>query len=228
MQTSDTAPVSSTRPYRPFLILFAGFAILYLALLPLYPYPGDAVLKVAPILVLVWQATKFAPGPQRLLLLAALIFSGLGDVILTLSTPWAFPAGLGSFLIAQLVYAGLFFRSFTWQATRLFFLLVLLIHASYFATLLMPRAGDLAFAISAYLAAISLMGIASIFYRYNYLVMLGAAIFIVSDTLIAVNKFLLPFAGADLAIMATYYLAQILIFQGVSAPKKPGANPHEN
>lgn len=46
-------------------------------------------------------------------------------------------------------------------------------------------------------------------------VAMGALIFMISDTLIAVDRFVSTFAGSDVAIMATYYLAQGLICVGV-------------
>lgn len=38
--------------------------------------------------------------------------------------------------------------------------------------------------------------------------LIGAAAFMLSDAILAVNKFLLPFAGAKYAVMVTYYFAQ--------------------
>ncbi len=47
------------------------------------------------------------------------------------------------------------------------------------------------------------------------LVALGALIFISSDTLIAINKFVYEFSAAGIFIMTTYYLAQLMITLGV-------------
>ncbi len=206
----------TTQPSPTHLILaYIGFALLYLALLFSPQYGGLMGLKVAPIVILLWLALRAFQAPGRLNLCLALVFSGLGDALLTLSAAWAFPAGLGSFLIAQLFYAGLFLRSFRFQAKRTVFAIAMLIHALYFAQLLIPEAGDLAPAIIAYSSAIALMGLSAVFYQYNYWVLLGATTFIVSDTLIGFNKFIQPLAWADFAIMSTYYLAQILIVYGL-------------
>ncbi|MFM8740122.1 MAG: lysoplasmalogenase family protein, partial [Cytophagales bacterium] len=48
-----------------------------------------------------------------------------------------------------------------------------------------------------------------------FLVMLGALLFMVSDSLLAVNKFLNPFEFSGIAIMATYCAAQYLIVEGL-------------
>jgi uncharacterized membrane protein YhhN len=46
----------------------------------------------------------------------------------------------------------------------------------------------------------------------------GAALFAVSDTTLALNKFRRPFRLATVAVMATYYLAQWLLALSVGAP----------
>jgi uncharacterized membrane protein YhhN len=43
----------------------------------------------------------------------------------------------------------------------------------------------------------------------------GALLFMISDSLIAITKFLSGFDLAGLAIMSTYMLAQLLIIEGV-------------
>jgi uncharacterized membrane protein YhhN len=197
------------------VLAYAGLSSLYLALLFSPEYGGMAVLKVAPIALLFCLSQQHFQGTNRLVLSLALVFSGLGDALLTLNAAWAFPAGLGSFLIAQLFYAGLFLRSPIFQSKRLIVAIALIIHALYFARVLLPEAGELAPAIIAYASAIALMGLAAVFYKYNYWVLLGALTFIVSDTLIGFNKFIQVLAWADFAIMSTYYLAQILIFYGL-------------
>ena len=45
----------------------------------------------------------------------------------------------------------------------------------------------------------------------------GAALFGFSDAIIAVNRFVSPFAGASVAIMVTYWLAQSLITASLPA-----------
>ena len=38
---------------------------------------------------------------------------------------------------------------------------------------------------------------------------MGALLFVLSDSLIGVNRFVSPFAGANIAIMLTYWLGQL-------------------
>ncbi|MET0394586.1 MAG: lysoplasmalogenase, partial [Chitinophagaceae bacterium] len=46
------------------------------------------------------------------------------------------------------------------------------------------------------------------------LMMAGALLFVLSDSVLAINKFYQPFDAAGLVIMLTYGLAQLLIVQG--------------
>ena len=49
----------------------------------------------------------------------------------------------------------------------------------------------------------------------EWLVGLGAATFMVSDAILAVARFVRRARNADLAVMVTYHLAQVLIVIGV-------------
>ena len=44
---------------------------------------------------------------------------------------------------------------------------------------------------------------------------MGALMFMISDTLIAVERFVTPFEYSGMAVMSTYYLAQLLICVGI-------------
>jgi uncharacterized membrane protein YhhN len=61
-------------------------------------------------------------------------------------------------------------------------------------------------------------------FRFGYtnkksftLIFIGALFFMISDSLLAINKFLTPVPLASLGIMFTYMLAQYLIVEGVLA-----------
>jgi alkylglycerol monooxygenase len=50
-------------------------------------------------------------------------------------------------------------------------------------------------------------------------VAVGACVFMVSDSLIAINKFVAPVALSSLWILATYYAAQLLIVHNMRDPR---------
>ena len=43
---------------------------------------------------------------------------------------------------------------------------------------------------------------------------MGACFFMASDSLLAINRFVQPFDGAQAGVLSTYYAAQLLIVQG--------------
>lgn len=156
----------------------------------------------------------------RRFLLPALGFSLVGDVFLMLPGNFFIP-GLASFLIAHLFYIALF-RSDTshvrWFPNRIALACTLLAGAAMYALVFGGlRDPVLKVAVAVYALAISLMA-AQALSRATVLdtpearaVAIGALIFMASDSLIAINRFVSPLPMAPLAILSTYYIAQILI-----------------
>jgi len=159
------------------------------------------------------------------MILAALVFSWCGDVLLQLTrfNEFFFLAGLGSFLLAQVMYLIAFFStpgkniitgSGSW---------ILLIVAAYGAVLiyyLWDGLGDMKIPVLIYAMVILTMLSAAIdrkgkVNRISFLLVLyGAILFVMSDSMIAINKFRYPFDLANIAIMLTYITAQYLIITG--------------
>jgi len=88
-------------------------------------------------------------------------------------------------------------------------------------TVLFPHLGNLQIPVMVYALVITLMSLQALF-RYGYtskpsfiLVFCGAISFMISDSLLAINKFMQPLPLSGLAIMLTYLLAQYLIVEGV-------------
>jgi uncharacterized membrane protein YhhN len=139
----------------------------------------------------------------------ALAFSWLGDVTLR----W-FVIGLVCFLLAHIVYLVLFatrlatHRVPRWAVGYAAWLVVLL-------TILGPQAGPLLVPVIAY--GIVLTAMAVFASRCNRWVAGGGALFVVSDSILAIDRFL-PDAGipsVDFLIMVTYIAAQTLIVWGL-------------
>jgi uncharacterized membrane protein YhhN len=160
-------------------------------------------------------------------LLTGIIFSLGGDTLLMLvengpKLEVFFLLGLGSFLLAQLSYGwaflnysadqpGLVARQPWWALPFLFYLAVMLV-------VLWPGLNvDLKIPVTVYATAIVAMCIAA----YNLKgvaptlpwrrLMAGVLLFVLSDSLIALNKFIAPIAYARLWIMLTYLTGQLLI-----------------
>ncbi len=197
------------------LMAFFASSLFYFFIRTIENIPFEWIPKVIPIILLIGLAFKALHGKTQKLILAALIFSLGGDILL--SWPDLFVPGLGSFLLAQIIYTMLFSAQFAFSRRGMIWGGFILIYAFTALTFIVPKAGDFSGAVIAYLCAISCMAISAGFRQDKQflLVALGAFVFMVSDTLIAVNKFVQPFPYAGVAIMITYYLAQLMISLGI-------------
>ena len=151
------------------------------------------------------------------LLGAALAASLAGDVFLMLPGNWFIP-GLASFLVAHLFYIGLFHLGQAWFPSKRALLLTLGVGLAMLAYIWSGLTDAvLALAVSTYVLVIALMAAQAIG-RATVLrqsaataVAIGACVFMLSDSLIAVNRFVAPVPWASLWILATYYVAQVLM-----------------
>ena len=170
---------------------------------------------------LVWrQATQTSRARSRALALltGALLASLAGDVFLMLRGPQWFIPGLASFLVAHGFYIALFRIGQPWFPSRRALLATLAFGAAMYAYV-WNGLGDpvLKVAVAAYVTVIALMaaqaiGRASVLRTPGAIaVALGACIFMASDSLIAINRFVAPLPLAGLWVLATYYAAQLLI-----------------
>jgi len=88
-------------------------------------------------------------------------------------------------------------------------------------TVLFPVLGEMKMPVVVYSMTITGMALAAL-HRYQkttaksfWMVMGGALIFMLSDSMIAINKFLEPIPSANVLIMLTYIAAQYLIISGL-------------
>ena len=92
--------------------------------------------------------------------------------------------------------------------------LLMIFSAAMFAWL-WPSLGDMKLPVAAYLCAITGMGVAATLAGFRApWVIIGAMLFIVSDSMIAVGKFKSPIEYGNYLIWATYYVGQLFIALG--------------
>ena len=194
---------------------FIGFSLFYIFLPDLIPSGWRWFFKIIPIALLFYLALIRTEGKVRMLLGSGLILSVTGDVLLALDG--LFVQGLGAFLLAQVIYTVLFVIQGQWQMRRLPWAALIVIYAWVCTLYIVPQAGDMKVPVVAYMTAISLMAVAAGFRNDQQFLWVasGALIFMVSDTLIAVSRFVMPFDYSGIAVMATYYVAQLLICVGI-------------
>ncbi|GAA5315058.1 MAG: hypothetical protein AseanaTS_02620 [Candidatus Pelagadaptatus aseana] len=197
------------------LMVAVALSLCYLLSMLALPYPLHFLVKASPILWLALCCNKLLPTAVRTPMTLALLFSAAGDMLLALNFEHSFAAGLSSFLCAQLIYISVFFKRRGQLGDKRLMLLAIAIFYIAMLGLILPETGELKIPVTVYMTAICCMGALAALHRGSALVLLGAISFMVSDAVIAIDKFLAPFDGARLVIMNTYYLAQILIVTGL-------------
>lgn len=166
-----------------------------------------------------FQKIKTNLNTQDKIMLFALLFSCFGDIFLMFQqqNPNFFLFGLGSFLLAQVSYWFIFNKKGKLSYIKRLPFTVYTIGLVFFLWEKIPS--EFLLPIFVYSFAIMMMGIAAVQRQtntksYQY-VLIGAIIFIASDSLIAVNKFAFTIPMAGFWIMATYIIAQYLIVEGI-------------
>jgi len=214
--------------FRVHSLLYFGTGITFIVLETFnLVYPG-LIVKALIIPILIWLYLRFTKGETNgfhRMIITALVLSWIGDIALQLTqfNEMFFMVGLGSFLIAQLLYVIAFFS--TKGQNVLFFKKIYLavpaiLYGVLIIWLLSDGLGDMKLPVTVYTIVILTMVVAAVNRKEKVnpqsfqLVLMGAIIFVVSDTMIAINKFTQPFELARVAIMSAYITAQYLIALG--------------
>ncbi|WP_341921168.1 lysoplasmalogenase family protein [Polaromonas sp. YR568] len=186
-----------------------------LGLVELHRVFKPLALGFALVFVAVRAYSTRAAGRFDLYLLAGLAFSLAGDCFLMFQG--FFIPGLLSFLVAHLFYIALFKQGQPWFPSRRALAATLGVGVLMYAFLFNGLNPMLRFAVAAYVIVIALMaaqaiGRAAVLRdRASLGVAIGAGFFMLSDALLATNKFAQPLLMAQLWVLGTYYIAQVLI-----------------
>ncbi|HKC28434.1 MAG TPA: lysoplasmalogenase, partial [Jatrophihabitans sp.] len=182
----------------------------------------EHLLKPATMALLLAAAATADLGDLKPWVLGALAFGLIGDIGLMFSdgsTDLPFVLGLGAFLLGHIWYIVAFLHAGIHGIEAVAGALV----AAGIAGLTLPAvlrgvarsAGrELAFVVATYaavLAAMTVLGVGTAIIATA----LGAVIFLISDTLIARERFVAPMRQRSLLIIVTYHLAQFLIVIGL-------------
>jgi len=186
-------------------------------------------LLLLPILMLYLTAE---PGKTSPVVYIGLFCSFMGDLLLTRSGEVFFLLGMLAFIGTHVCNIFFFYRlqkGYPGNPMNLVLALVVLAVISggvYF--LLADQLGSFRVPILVYMAIISLMAVMAtqtlvdpgLIQTSIRCFIPGAALFVLSDGLLALNKFLLHTGFIDIAVMLTYGLAQYLLVKGFVAVKK--------
>ncbi|HVT76947.1 MAG TPA: lysoplasmalogenase [Acidimicrobiales bacterium] len=176
----------------------------------------EYVAKPATTLLLACAAATLHPvwSSERVAVVIALVLCLAGDVFLMLPNEDLFVAGLASFLVGHLVFIVGFVlgrgHDPWWQLTVPLAALALSISARPVLRGAVAQDARLRIPVVAYMAVIGVMLAASAL-PANRLAIAGAATFVLSDSVLARNRFVAPLKHGQLATMVTYHAALALI-----------------
>ena len=156
----------------------------------------------------------------------ALFFSLTGDLLLIFQQQKSlfFLLGLSAFLLAHIFYI-IFFHGVRIResiAGRWWLLLIVVLYYALLMALLSDYLGNMKLPVRIYGVVISFMLMLGLHMYYlkiknaGWLLLLGALLFVISDSVLAINKFYRPFEQADFFTMLTYGIAQLFITKGAA------------
>lgn len=216
-----------TNTEKQFSILF--FVIVFIELLSAstaFSQNVHFIAKPAIVISLIFLFIKTSASlskPIKTLTLLALVFSLLGDVLLlfVVQSEYFFTLGLVAFLTAHIMYILIFLKHRNKEKSPFGFIAILLIYSACLFNFLKAGLNDMLMPILAYMIIILVMATTAYLRKgkvniISYgLVFLGALFFMVSDSILALNKFYQVIPWSNISIMTTYAVAQYLIVIGI-------------
>lgn len=207
---------------------FIGFSLVYLLLILLGWETIAWFFKPFLLPFLILHVFLQEPFITKKILLTALTLSWIGDIILMFADKGElyFIAGLIAFLLSHISYIILFNKQLKiyLNKSKIIFwvgVTVIVIYLIVIMLLLLPSLGDLKIPVLLYALTISIMLLFALkgFLNWqkpaNSYILIGATVFVASDSVLAFDKFYAPLQYGSFLIMATYLLAQYLIVVGI-------------
>jgi uncharacterized membrane protein YhhN len=229
---SEFSGILNTRN-RILSILYFFIGIFYIILpviaVPIPPLYVKAL--IIPVLILIFQLTGNKKSTFHRLFFAALFFSWAGDIALGVprNQETLFMPGLVCFLITHVLYFIVFIRTpgMNLPIKKFFYVVIpVILYGTALLIILFNDLGEMKIPVIVYTAVILAMLTTAINRREKvnrtsyYLVFIGAVLFVLSDSMIALDKFNHPFQFASPLIMFTYIAGQYLIVMGYLSETK--------
>ncbi|WP_033956306.1 lysoplasmalogenase [Psychroserpens jangbogonensis] len=180
-------------------------------------------LIVLSLLIFFFTQNQLINKTIKTLMVLALVFSLIGDVALLFDAinPNYFIIGLASFLLAHVMYVLVFLKQRNKNKNPLGFIILMLGYAALLFYVLNDGLGDLLIPVVVYMIVILSMSTSAYLRQklnntisYNW-VFIGAILFMLSDSILALDKFYQPLPLSSISIMLTYALAQYCIVIGI-------------
>jgi len=204
------------------LVLLIDLVAVYLNNEPLQFITNPLLMPLLAIYLLL--QTSSATSGLKAWIFLALFFSWVGDMLLLFDErgPNFFLFGLSAFLVAQVFYI-IFFHNIRMREYirgNALLLLLVIVYYSILINVLSPYLGNMKLPVRIYGVVLSFMVMLAMHTMLGknkkaaLWMTMGAILFVVSDSLLAFNKFFSPFNNAGVIIMLTYGLAQLFITEG--------------
>ena len=158
----------------------------------------------------------------KMLFFAAIVAALMGDIFLMWEDEMSFILGLSSFLLMQVLYTVIFTSQkdthdiYDWIGA----VLVAVAAAGIMYVLIPDVEGVLKIAVSVYCLCIMAMVVSAVWRKkphWSYVpVLCGALLFMISDAILAINRFSIAIEYGSLIVIGTYMVAQYLIVMAIS------------
>lgn len=206
-----------------FIALFAEVSVIFFRLRNLQIITKPSLM----LILVVWFCISARNlDAAKYLIIFALVLSWFGDVFLLFDkqNPNLFIFGLGSFLLAHFSYIVYFYKIRKKNGVKfvpkISFTLGVMFYVISLLILIVPNVKNLQIPILVYAVTLAAMLLTSLhafdFDKHNFgkICVAGTLLFVVSDSILSINRFYQPFEFASIFIMLTYGIAQFLITVG--------------
>lgn len=206
--------------FLPLLILITS--ALYIFIIPDEPLLRNLLFKLIPM----WLIMTYAFKPLRenrsftsWIILIGLLFCMFGDGLLH----W-FLIGLSAFLIGHIFYIIGFFKEWRFSLIRVLSIIPISFYAIFIGRILAESLSEkghntLIIPVILYTMIISAMAWAAIM-TSNKWAIAGSILFVISDSILAWNRFVSDIPYSSVLIMTTYYTAQFFIAHSIKLFQK--------
>ena len=187
-----------------------------------FNYVAKPALLISLILFF-WKQGSHIEKKIKYMIFLALVFSLLGDILLMFVNQSAnfFIGGLLAFLTAHIFYVLVFLKQRNRSKNPYYFIVLMLLYGIILYYFLKDGLGSMLIPVILYMAVILSMATKA-FLRQGFvvknsfiLVFIGEILFMVSDSILALNKFYQPLPYSNFSIMFTYAFAQLCIVFGL-------------
>ena len=209
--------MNSQALYRLLQFSFISVAVFFLIFLSKLPFAFFVILKVCPAIIAIVLAVLYGKSERKPLSILIFIFMGTGDLFLGLSRTRFFTFALASFMIANILLFIYMIPYAKKSKASMIKASAIVIFSTIISFIIVPGSGDFFIPVLFYLLIISAMAFVSAFNvsSKGSLIYTGAVFFILSDSLIAYDKFVQPVQGSLTIILTLYYISLFCFCFGI-------------